>query len=119
MSIEQGSVGDRYETKTIAYNDENGMEITLMITKFDGRGNDALEKAGWIGKYYIFTKVDGGASQTWNDEFAMCRALCSHDDDSLLEFCNALKEDRLSFDVVMDGYTYKASDLDDLVVGRV
>lgn len=115
MSQKQSESDGRYSVKTIEYRDQDGMAITVMMILFDGEGNQALEEAGYRGDYLILSKVDGGIGLSTNDVHHFCNRMCSHDDDTLLDFMLAIKRGLISFERIVDGHSYSRAEMDQIV----
>lgn len=115
MNMVQDAVQDRYDVKTIEYKDERGMAITLMLIKFDGIGNDALERAGWRGDYLGVVEVDGGFREATNNFHSWCRRVENHEDGELLDFLTGINRGVIPFTAPTDGATYTNSDLRHIV----
>lgn len=67
----EGIIGDNtMETKSIVYEQpEKGLQFPLMLTAFDGEDHPVFDKAGYRGRYVLFTLIDGGVQDSFTDPF--------------------------------------------------
>lgn len=96
---------DRYDTKTIVYSEDGPGEYTIMITRFNGEGHEALSRAGFRGEYYMYAKVDGYIDYATYKMRDFANAFTAADDQSLLTLLTAI-ESGGGWDRIEDGETY-------------
>ncbi len=64
----QGS--DPIESKAIVFNEENGPgSVPMILTAFEEENNEALDQAGYRGRYVMFSLIDGGVSDAFTDPY--------------------------------------------------
>ena len=87
--MEQDLSGSGVESKVIAIVDEeHGVNVPMMLTAFDGDGDEVFERAGYRGRYVIFAIIDGGVSESSNDPFKFDHWAVS---DNVLNIMNSIR----------------------------
>lgn len=60
------------ESKAVIINGQlDGTVFPALMTAFDGNDHPAFERAGYRGRYVMFTLMDGGVQQSFTDPFKM------------------------------------------------
>lgn len=68
--MEQDLSEHEVESKAIAIVDEEeGVNVPMMLTAFDGDGEELLEDAGYRGRYVLFAMIDGGVAEADHDPY--------------------------------------------------
>lgn len=114
---ELGKVMARYDTRTIRYSEDGPGAYNLMITRFDGEGNEVLEGAGFRGEYLLITKLSAGSMDSWHDVHAAGRAFTAHDDDHLTRLLSALERDYGLWTEIEDGETFTPDKIEAMLDG--
>ncbi len=59
-----------YDTKSVIVKDKpECVEIPMMMTAFDGGDNDALNRAGYRGRFVLFSVIDAGIRASSTDPY--------------------------------------------------
>lgn len=114
---ELGQIEARYDTKTIEYSEDGPGAYALMITRFDGEGNEILGRKGFRGEYLLITKLGPGKMDSWHDVYQAGRAFTAHDDDYLTRFLSQLERDYDLWLEIEDGERLTPSKIEGILDG--
>ena len=98
-----------------------GLQFPMVLTAFDGEDHEAFDRAGYRGRYVLFTVVEGGVQDSFTDpynaDFGMMNA-------NLKEFCLEVRQgwrtygkEGVGWNELEDGDVITSEDFHEMVNG--
>lgn len=108
--IEPDSERQRYETKTVKYDEDGPGAYTIMMTRFTPDGNEPLSDSGYRdGVYVLYALLGGGVRDASTDVYPFVRQISSTRDDALKAMLYSAKS-QAGWERIEDGQTYTQSE---------
>lgn len=80
---------DPIESKAIIFDEIDGPgSYPMILTAFEEENNEALDRAGYRGRYVLFTLIDGGPQDSFTDPYSGNPGLVTA---QLKDFCIAVR----------------------------
>lgn len=105
---------ERYDVKTISYDEDGPGWYDIMMVKFTGSGNDALEDAGYGGEHIIYMSIKGGVRHATSDFRELSSTLTAVDDNHLSDLL-AVVEYEGGWEMIDGGMAYTPENIDALL----
>jgi len=102
---------EQYRVKTVQYNEDGPGQYTVMMVRFDPRGNPAMSDAGYRnGVYVMYLVLGGGVRHATTDQYGLASQVASRDDDTFLKLLNAAQQES-GWQKLTDGEQYRPADV--------
>ncbi len=106
--------GTRYSTKTIEYRDNEGTSAAIMLTLFEGEGNEVLEEAGYRGDYLLMSNMEVGADNYSTNAWDFSSQIEGAGNNHLKFLLQKINSGTIPFSSIEDGGVYDPERIESL-----